>query len=682
MSSSALRRAAASFVLLAAAGTVAAAAPPGAQAAPTTVDVTVNARAGLATVPGTALGVNHAVWDSQLGTNEVADLLGDAGVRMMRYPGGSYADIYHWETHTAPGGYVAPDTGFDTFMAGVRRAGGEPMIIANYGTGSAEEAAGWVRYANVTKDYDVTYWTVGNENYGNGHYGSEWEADDHADKSPAQYAREVVDYSRAMKAVDPSIKVGAVVTMPGNWPDGITGAGDDGSWNEVVLRLAGPAIDFVDVHWYPGGTTAADGLNRTAHVEDAIHLLKTQISAYGGAGADRIGISMTETNVDVGRNTQPGALFLADAYSRLLEQGVFTVHWWNVHNGIGTPSTVAGQPDYQDFGLLSSGTCTADGTVCQPPLNTPFAPYHALKLMGGFARPGDQFVRAATSDPLVVAHATRRANGELAVLLLNEDPVNERAVKLSYPGYRPAAGAPAVTTFGNGDDGLTTAATGSAYEQVLEPYSLTLLTLEPAGTRPLPAAPGRPAAGAVTDRTATISWPAATGPIDKYEVYRQNGAITELLGETRGTSLTVRNLDPGRRYTVNVVARDAAGNLSWSSAPLTFTTGTPASSSCTVRFDNTTDWGNGYVGSIEIVNTGAAPLAGWTLSFTWPTAWQSVGNGWSADWAQAGRDVRVTSSSTLAANGGSTTVGFVGNYSGPNVPVAVYTLNGTVCHTG
>src|SRR6266540_695195 len=79
------------------------------------VTVTVNAKAGLATVPDTALGVNHAVWDQELGTDAVADLLGGAGVRMMRYPGGSYGDIYHWVDNTAPGGFVAPDTDFDHF---------------------------------------------------------------------------------------------------------------------------------------------------------------------------------------------------------------------------------------------------------------------------------------------------------------------------------------------------------------------------------------------------------------------------------------------------------------------------------------------------------------------------------------------------------------------------------------
>ncbi|MFJ5545047.1 cellulose binding domain-containing protein [Micromonospora chalcea] len=649
------------------------------------VTVTVNTRAGLATVPETALGVNHAIWDSQLGSAETSDLLKAAGVKMLRYPGGSYADIYHWETHTAPGGYVAPNTDFDTFMAGARRVGAQPMIIANYGTGTPAEAAAWVRYANVTKGYGAKWWTVGNENYGNGHYGSAWEADDHPDKSASQYARLVIEYADAMKAVDPSIKVGAVLTMPGNWPDGITAGSDPGPWNQTVLSLAGPKIDFVDVHWYPGGN-AADSLARTNHLPDAAWLLRQQIARYAGPGADRIGISFTELNVDAGRTTAPGALFLADAYSGLLEQGVFTVQWWNVHNGIGTVSEVAGQTDYGDFGMLSSGNCASDGEVCQPAFNTPFAPYHALSMMNLFVRPGDQLVRAGTDQPLVAAHAVRRPDGSVAVLLLNKDPDTAYPVALDYAGFTPADEAPTVHTLANGATGISTGRSGSATVRTLPPYSLTTLVLRPAGSSAgRPGAPGRPTASAVTDRAATISWPAATpgaSPIAKYEVHRQYGAVSEQLGETAGTSLTVGNLEPGARYTVNVLARDTAGRVSWSSPPLTFATGSPAESSCAVRFNDDNDWGNGYVANVEVINTGTKAVDGWTLTWTWPTAWQQVNSGWSATWDQQGRNVRVTPTADnrrLAADGGSTTVGFVGAYSGPNVPPGAFRLNGTVC---
>ncbi|MFD0659599.1 hypothetical protein [Thermocatellispora tengchongensis] len=421
--------------------------------------MTVNARAALAAVPETGIGANHAIWDAHLGTDETADLLKDAGTKLLRYPGGSYSDIYHWADHTAPGGYVAPGTDFDTFMRGVRRTGAQAMVTANYGTGTAEEAAAWVRYANVTKGYGVKYWEIGNENYGNGHYGAAWEADEHADKSPAEYARHVVAYSEAMKAVDPTIKIGAVLTTPAGWPDGIVGEGDAGTWNQVVLSAAGSKIDFVILHWYPGA------LDKAAHIPDMIELTRRQIAEYAGPGSERIGIAMTEFNTGSssrGTTTQPGALAAADAYATLLAHGVFTVDWWNVHNGIGEVTQVAGHTDYGDFGLLSSGTCTSDGSVCEPPVNTRFAPYYALQMMSRFARPGDRFIRAATDRPEVVAHAVRRPGGELAVLLINTSAETSHPVAIRYSGFTPASGAPTVLTHTNGATAITTSAAGTA----------------------------------------------------------------------------------------------------------------------------------------------------------------------------------------------------------------------------
>ncbi|MFI9844715.1 cellulose binding domain-containing protein [Nonomuraea sp. NPDC051941] len=649
----------------------------------TPVAVTVNARAALATVPGTGIGSNHAIWDTNLGTDDTADRLKDAGVKMLRYPGGSYSDIYHWATHTAPGGYVAPNTDFDTFMRGVRRTGAQAMVTANYGTGTAEEAAAWVRQANVTKGYGIKYWEIGNENYGNGHYGSAWEADDHADKSPAEYARNVVAYADAMKAVDPTIKIGAVLTTAANWPDAITGDGDSGTWNKVVLANAGSKIDFVILHWYPGA------LDRAGHVTDMIQLTRQQIAKYVGPGSERIGIAMTEFNTGSssnGTNTQPGALAAADAYATLLANGVFTVDWWNVHNGIGTVTQVEGHTDYGDFGLLSSGTCTSDNSVCEPALNTPFAPYYALQMVSKFARPGDQFVRAATDQAKVVAHAARRPNGDLAVMLINTSNDTSYPVAIDYSGYTPAAGAPTVLTHTNGATAITTSTGGTAAGQTLPPLSLTTLVLHPASPQTgLPGAPGQPAATQVTDTTATISWPGAapgSRPIAKYELYRQHGAVSEQLGETSGTSFTVNNLKPGTRYTINVIARDSGGGLSWASPPLTFTTGTPATSSCSVRLTVTTDWASGYVGAIDITNNGA-PVSGWTLNFGWPRSWQSLGSGWGGVWTQTGPDVKVVNEAGngALATGATATVGFVGNYSGPNVLPAVFTLNGSVCTT-
>lgn len=68
----------------------------------------------------------------------------------------------------------------------------------------------------------------------------------------------MVQYASAMKAVDPTIKIGAVLTTPGSWPDGIVGPGDSADWNNTVLSIAGTKIDYVIVHHYPLSSSQAD----------------------------------------------------------------------------------------------------------------------------------------------------------------------------------------------------------------------------------------------------------------------------------------------------------------------------------------------------------------------------------------------------------------------------------------
>src|SRR5579863_5346526 len=162
---------------------IAAAAVPAvpARAATLTASVTVNATAGLGSVPAHGIGVNTAVYDGDMNDAAIPPLLKAAGVTAMRYPGGSYSDIYNWQTQTAAaGGYVAPNTGFASFMTTANAAGAQPVITVNYGTGTPGLAAAWVQAAASDS---VGYWEVGNEVYGNGTYGANWEADAHCDTS-------------------------------------------------------------------------------------------------------------------------------------------------------------------------------------------------------------------------------------------------------------------------------------------------------------------------------------------------------------------------------------------------------------------------------------------------------------------------------------------------------------------
>ncbi|GMA56406.1 hypothetical protein GCM10025858_09090 [Alicyclobacillus sacchari] len=156
--------------------------------ASSTVRVTVNAAATLGTIPSTALGVNTAVWDGHLLDAAVPSLLRGIGATMLRFPGGSTSDEYNWQTNTVTGGYADPNNTFDNFMGVAQKAGAQPIITVNAGTGTPSEAAAWVQDANVTHHYGVKYWEIGNEMYGS------WEAGNFAN-NPGLCERGCIFYS-------------------------------------------------------------------------------------------------------------------------------------------------------------------------------------------------------------------------------------------------------------------------------------------------------------------------------------------------------------------------------------------------------------------------------------------------------------------------------------------------------
>ncbi|MFE9448955.1 LPXTG cell wall anchor domain-containing protein [Streptomyces sp. NPDC006739] len=480
-----------------------------ANAAPT-VAVTVDAGTSLGTVPSTGVGLNTAVYDSHLNDATASALMKAAGVRQLRYPGGSYADAYHWKTHTLEdGGWVAPGTDFDHFMATAKRVGAQPIITANYGSGTPQEAADWVKYANVDKGYGVKYWEIGNEVSGNGYYGSKWEVDKHADKSPREYAKNLLAYAKAMKAVDPKVKIGAVLNTPGSWPDGAKAPGDTADWNHTVLAIAGKSIDFAIIHWYPSASSTADLLHSPAQIAGLTSAVRSLLTTYAGAHAASVQIAVTETDStqSPALTSQAAALFASDTYMNWLEHGAVNVDWWDLHNGMGkAPTTVGGETDYLDQGVLSDGSCA--GGHCEPARETPFPTYWGIRSLTALAQPGDTMVKASSANPSVAVHAVRARNGGLNVMLINKNPQNSAQVSISYTGYTPAPGTVRTVSYTKGGKALTTATRGTAPAQTLPPYSITTLQLRPASAAspaeaPSPA-PTPTAAAKVASASGTI----------------------------------------------------------------------------------------------------------------------------------------------------------------------------------
>jgi Cellulose binding domain/Fibronectin type III domain len=679
----------ASAVLAAAIPAVAAAVPAG--AATLTANVTVNATAGLGTIGSGAIGLNTAVYDGYMNDTPIPGLLKAAGVNALRYPGGSYADIFNWQTNTATGGYDAPNTSFDNFMTTANAVGAKPVIITNYGTGTPSLAAAWVQYANVTHSYGIKYWEVGNEVYGNGFYGSQWEQDNHTSKSPDTYATNFLQFQSAMKAVDSSIHVCTVLTTPGFWPDGVVGSGDTMDWNHTVLSKLGSNTDCVIVHYYPGGSSAAGMLTDPSDIAGIMSTLHSEINQYAGANASKVQVIVTETNSSIDMDTQPAALFAPDMYMTWLENGVVNVDWWNEHNGAGTISTVNGVTDYGDQGIFSNGSNSSG--VTEPAPETPFSPYYGIEMLSKLGSPGDQMVSATSSNSLLKVHAVHRAGGSMDVLIDNEDPGNSYTVSLAYNGFT-ASGSPTVFTFANNANSITSTTQSSASSVTVGPYSLTVVQVPGSGNGVSgPGAPGQPTVSGLSSSTsgsntgtATLNWPASTPgtyPIADYQVYQQgSGGTQTLAGTTTSTSLNLTGLTIGTSYTYNVIAVDSQGNKSLPSPPVTFTVPPPANSSCAVHYTLNSSWPGGFGASITMTNKGSSAINPWTLTFTWPNSGEAVQSGWDGTWSQTGSTVTVTAESwnaAIAANGGTQSIGFNGTDTGQDpAPVAFY-INGSIC---
>ncbi|HEX8658235.1 MAG TPA: hypothetical protein VF690_11890 [Hymenobacter sp.] len=239
------------------------------QSTPTTIQVYPDSV--LSDVSGHPLGINLDYFmddDKYLHPQRrLADALKAMHVKYLRYPGGNKSDFYFFSrppyqkalptlARTGPaavGGRnralnpTATDfkndvLDFDEFMALCREVGAEPVVVVaadeylvKYPTGSTwatkeqllTHAVEWVRYANLKKKYGVRYWMIGNESWG----------PENKNSNAELYAQDVVDFSKAMKAVDPAIQI-----VPN---------GNSEQWWKTVLTKAAGHIDALCLSNYP-----------------------------------------------------------------------------------------------------------------------------------------------------------------------------------------------------------------------------------------------------------------------------------------------------------------------------------------------------------------------------------------------------------------------------------------------
>jgi hypothetical protein len=594
------------------------------------IAVSVNAADVLGTVPDIANGLNTATFDGHLNDSASTTAVAAAGITALRYPGGSTADAYRWQTNTTVNGlgYANPSNGFDDFMGIAQKTGASPIITVNYGSGTAAEAAAWVTYANVTKKYGVKYWELGNEIPGDGTYGAQWEYNTKP-KGATAYADNIADYITQMKAADPGIKVGAVLTTWNSWPDGLVASkyGDTEDWNTTVLKKDGPKLDFVIVHDYPSSNSEPGLLTQYQNIAAVVQHTRAEINQYAGSNAPNIQIMITETNASFESDSVPAALYAADSYMTFLQNGVANIDWWDLHNG---PSQITrlpdGSTDYGDGGILSAGGCT--GATCEPAANTPFPAYYGLQAVGGFAPAGAQMIGTTSANATVTAYAVKTAGGT-NLMLVNHDPQSSEPVTISYTGFNPAS-VTSAEQFSEASPRLSPLSGADAHSLTLPAYSITVLHLSGSSTASSPTPGSSPASGP-TSGSSPASGPSPTS------------------GPTSGSS-------------------SSSGS-------------SPAhTASCTVTASTVT-WPGGYTQSVRITNTGSTALTGWKVTFGLPAPERVIAS-WNATHRQYGGTVSarpVSYDNTIPA-GATLPFGFnASDPAGTAAPPAWYDLNGVRC---
>jgi alpha-L-arabinofuranosidase len=176
---------------------------------------------------------------------------------VVRWPGGCFADTYHWEDGVGPPEKRPkrrnhwwlrdePNTfGTDEFLAWCGITGAAPYLSLNVGSGSVTEALQWVEYCNGTSGahaamrvrnghpapYGVRWWGIGNENWGCG-----------GQLTPAEYAQQFRQYAVYLKRL--GMTTGLELVGVGHTAD---------NWNRKFLEAVGgglPYLDHVSIHNY------------------------------------------------------------------------------------------------------------------------------------------------------------------------------------------------------------------------------------------------------------------------------------------------------------------------------------------------------------------------------------------------------------------------------------------------
>jgi alpha-N-arabinofuranosidase len=399
--------------------------------------------------------------------DDIIDALRRIQIPNLRWPGGCFADYYHWEDGIGPSeerptmvntvwGGVTEDNSFGTheFMDLVRRLETEPFIVGNVGSGTVEEMANWWEYLNHPggssladrraangdpEPFNVRFWGVGNESWGCG-----------GSMTPEHYADVYKRFATFLRPYG-EVRAFRVATGPN---------GGDFDWTEGVMRGAGRRVDGLDFHYYTrvrrprsgrsGGSPEEPRLSRSAtefgeeewfvamqaaqRIDELIRGHSEIMDRYDPEKRTWLIVGEWGMWHAVEPGTNPGFLYqqntIRDAVVAGLHLNVFNNHADRVRM-----ANIA-----QTINVLQAMILTRGEEMILTPTYHVFDLYkvHQDALLLPTTLEAGSYTFGEESVDAVSASASRDQEGTIHVTLVNMDPSEGRTIEVRIRGHTPS----------------------------------------------------------------------------------------------------------------------------------------------------------------------------------------------------------------------------------------------------
>ncbi|RPI04551.1 MAG: alpha-N-arabinofuranosidase [Ignavibacteriae bacterium] len=382
--------------------------------------------------------------------NDVVEALKRIKVPVLRWPGGCFADEYHWKDGIGPRekrptmintnwGGVTEDNSFGTheFLDLCSQIGCEPYFSGNVGSGTVQELSQWVEYVNSDnvspmttlrkqngheKSWGVKYWGIGNESWGcGGNMRPEFCAD-----QTRRYGTYMRDYghNRLFK-----IACGA--------------SSGDYQWTETMMKNALGFMSGLSLHHYAfqNGRTAADFdesgwfsmMKNTLLIEEFITKHSAIMDIYDPNKKVAMMVDEWGTWYKVEPGTNPGFLFqqntMRDAITAACNLNIFNNHCDRVRM-----ANIA-----QMVNVLQAMILTKDDKMLLTPTYHVFDLFkvhqNALWVKTSFQSP--EYTYQNEKLPAINCSASIDGTGKLHISLCNIDPKSSQKITCELKKYSP-----------------------------------------------------------------------------------------------------------------------------------------------------------------------------------------------------------------------------------------------------